>query len=289
MGNGNIYLGLDQYKTYLKIKKQVSKATLSAYNTDLNNFITYLQDHYNLTDYDLLNQTILMSYVLYMKDKGRASATISRSVSALKNYMLFLFHEGYISENLSESKLDLPKEEKKLPEVLTVDEVNQIMSMPEATVLGIRDKAMLEVLYASGLKVNELIDLSIDDIDMKFKVIKCKTKKSERVLPIGAMAYDALELYLKKSRHHLNKKTIRNLFLSYNGEKMTRQGFWKIVKKYVDQAGIDKSISTSTFRHSFASHMIENGIHKETLKSALGNASVASVQKYLDLNRKRIK
>jgi integrase/recombinase XerD len=289
MENGNLYLGLDQYKIYLKQKKQVSKATLSAYNTDLNNFLTYLEKKYQLSHCDLLNQTILMSYVLHMKDKGRASSTISRSVSAIKNFMLFLFHEGYIFDNLSEGKLDLPKERKKLPEVLSVDEVNQIMSKPEATTLGLRDKAMLEVLYASGLKINELIDLSIEDVDMKFKVIRCINKKSERVLPIGAMAYDALALYLKNSRDELNKKSIKYLFLSYNGERMTRQGFWKIVKKYVDQAGIDKSISTSTFRHSFATHMIENGIHKETLKNALGNASVASVQKYLDLNRKRVK
>lgn len=185
MENGNLHLALDQYNIYLINKKQVSKATLSAYKTDLNNFIIYLQDNYHLSHYDLLNQTILMSYVLYMKDKGRASATISRSVSALKNYMLFLFHEGFISENLSECKLDLPKEEKKLPEVLSVDEVNQIMAMPEGTSLGIRDKAMLEVLYASGLKINELIDLSIDDIDMKFKVIKCKSKKASASFPSG--------------------------------------------------------------------------------------------------------
>lgn len=289
MANGNLNEGILLYHDYLTHHKKVSASTLSAYKTDLKNFKDYLESVHGLDLINDINQTMMMSYILYMKNAGRASTTISRSLSAIKNFMLFCYHEKLIDENLSDRKIDLPKEEKKLPVILSVDEVNQILSQPEGTALGMRDKAMLEVLYSSGLKVNELIELQINDVDMKLKVLKCTNKNKERILPLGAMAYEAMTMYLNQSRQGLVKNTTTYLFLSYNGEKMTRQGFWKIVKKYVNQAGIDKVISTSTFRHSFAAHMIENGIHKETLKNALGNASVASVQMYLDLNRKRSK
>jgi len=287
MASGKIMEGICSYIDYLNDKKKVATSTLSAYNTDLNNFENYLNQKYSLTHINEINQGIIMSYVLFMKNEGRASSTISRSLSAIKNFMLYCYHEKMIDDNLSDFKYDLPKEEKKLPEVLTVDEVNLILSQPPNTDLGRRDKAMLEVLYSSGLKVNELIDLRLEDVDMKLKVLKCSGKKRQRILPLGAMAYEAMVAYLERSRVNLCKKPSEILFLSYSGEQMTRQGFWKLIKKYVKAAGIDKKISTSTFRHSFATHMIENGIHKETLKEALGNASVASVQMYLDLNRKR--
>lgn len=289
MASGNLTEGILKYEDYLKNHKKVSDSTLSAYRTDLKNFKEYLSSTYKVDLIGDINQSILMSYVLHMKNLGRASTTISRTVSSIKNFMLFCFHENMIDENLSDKKIDLPKEVKKLPEVLSVDEVNKILSQPENTNLGRRDKAMLEVLYSSGLKVNELIDLRVEDVDMKLKVLKCNGKKKSRILPLGAMAYEAMTYYLNLSRNTLCKSSSEILFLSCNGEKMTRQGFWKIVKKYVALAEIDKKISTSTFRHSFATHMIENGIHKETLKNALGNASVASVQMYLDLNRKRTK
>lgn len=289
MENGNFDQGLILYLTYLKDHKKVSKSTLSAYKTDLKNFKLYLEKTYDLSLINDINQGIIMSYVLYLKNLGRASATISRSVSSIKNFMLFSFHEDLIDENLSDRKLDLPKERKKLPEILTVNEINKILSQPEKTVLGKRDKAMLEVLYSSGLKVNELIDLEVDDVDFKLKVITCNHKKKQRVLPLGSMAYEAVLEYINNSRNELIKEANPALFLSCNGEKMSRQGFWKIIKKYASQAKINKCISTSTFRHSFAAHMIGNGIHKEALTHALGNVSVASVQMYLDLNRKRSK
>lgn len=287
MENGNLYTSLELYRAYLVDKKKVSKATLSAYSTDLKKFFTFMKEKHNIELVSDLNQSMVMSYLLALKSNGKASSSISRSMSVIKNYLLFVYHESLIENNLSEHKYEIPKDEKKLPEVLTVEEVNIILSQPNDSPLGIRDKAMLEILYSSGLKVNELIGLKLSDLDMKLKVLHCKNAHSVRVLPLGAIAYDAVSHYLRDSRPSLNKDNHTELFLSYNGQKISRQGFWKVVKKYVAQAGIDKNISTSTFRHSFASHMIENGIHKEVLKDALGNTSVASIQMYLDLNRKR--
>lgn len=287
MENGNLICLLDEYKIYLKDKKRVSVATLSAYATDLRKFNTFAKDKYQIEMAGDLNPSILMSYLLNMKSAGKASSSISRSMSVIKNFAQYCYQEQYTDENLADCKLEIPKDEKKLPEILTVEEVNILLSQPENTALGIRDKAMLEILYTSGLKVNELINLKVHNIDLKLKVLKCQKDSKIRILPLGAIAYDAIVDYLFNSRNTLNKADCDYLFLSYNGQKISRQGFWKVVKKYAAQAGFNKNISTSTFRHSFATHMIQNGIHRDALKDALGNSSVASVQMYLDLNRKR--
>lgn len=275
------------YKNFLSDKKKLSDSTISAYYADIHKFKKFIIEKYGVYDFKDLNKSFLLSYLLFLEDSKKASSSISRSMSVIRNFLLFLFHNNYIDENLVEDKIEIPKAIKKLPEILTVDEVNRILSQPDDSILGKRDKAMLETLYTSGLKVNELIDIQLSDLDLKFKVIRCNTKNTTRVLPIGALAQNAIECYIYNSRNLLEKEKCNHLFLSYNGKKISRQGFWKIVKKYALKAGIEKNISLSTFRHSFASHMIENGIDKEVLKDTLGNTSIASVQKYLDLNRRR--
>lgn len=287
MPNGDYKSVLKAYENYLIDGNHVSKATLSAYKTDINKFFKYVIEKYGINDFSDLNVSMITSYLLFMKQNGQKSSSVARSLSSLKRLMLFAYHEQYTSENLSEIKIDIPKNDKKVPEILTVDEIDVLLSQPDASILGIRDRAMLETLYTSGLKVNELINLRLKDIDLKLKVLKVYSKNKVRVLPLGAIAIEAIESYLKKSRKTLSDGTCDFLFLSYNGSAISRQGFWKLVKKYARQAGIAKNISTSTFRHSFASHMIENGLEKDTLRETLGNASVASVQVYLDINRKR--
>lgn len=287
MLNGNLNHVKVAYEHYLEVKKQVSKATLSAYKADINKFLTFVHDKYVIESFNDINISIMTSYLLHMKSSGQKSSSISRSLSVLKNFMLFAFHENYLDENLAEIKLEIPKDERVLPEILTVEEIDLLLSQPNNSVLGIRDRAMLETLYTSGLKVNELINLRISDLDLKLKVIRCESKRKQRILPLGSIALEAIEQYVGQSRHILNKEACEYLFLSYNGHQISRQGFWKIVKKYAEQAGINKNITTSTFRHSFATHMIENGIEKDVLRETLGNSSVASVQVYLDLNRMR--
>lgn len=280
---------LSSYKNYLSFTRKVSSATLSAYCTDINKFLNFLSEKYDIININDLNPSILLSYLLSLKEQSRASSSISRSMSVLRNFLLFCFHKNLIDTNLSEVKLEVLKDTKKLPETLTVEEINILLAIPGDTLLGYRDKAMLETLYTSGLKISELINLKVTDLDLKLKILKCVTKNNMRILPLGAIAQEAIENYLLFSRNLISSNNSEYLFLSYNGEKISRQGFWKLVKKYAKQAGIEKNISTSTFRHSFASHMIQNGINKEVLKETLGNSSVASVQMYLDLNRKRQK
>lgn len=160
MRNGNLTHVTSEYKGYLVEKKQVSKATASAYATDMKKFVHFISDKYHIQNFSDLNISILTSYLLHMKSSGQKSSSVSRSLSVLKNLMLYAYHEKYIDENLAEVKLEMPKEEKKLPEILTVDEIDVLLSQPDNSVLGIRDRAMLETLYTSGLKVNELINLS---------------------------------------------------------------------------------------------------------------------------------
>lgn len=287
MQNGNLLIVTEAYKSYLIEYRKVSKATASAYQTDMNKFIRFLDSKYHIESFCDINISIIMSYLLFMKSDGQKSSSINRSMSVLKNLLLFAYHEGYIEENLSEVKFEIPKDEKKLPEILTVEEIDILLSQPNNSTLGLRDRAMLETLYTSGLKVNELINLKIEDVNLKLKVIKCHSKQQTRILPLGSIALNAVESYIKESRLILNTSECDYLFLSYNGHQISRQGFWKLVKKYTEQAGIKKNISTSTFRHSFATHMIQNGIEKDVLRQTLGNSSVASVQVYLDLNRRR--
>jgi len=287
MQNGNLLNVTEAYKNYLIEYKKVSKATASAYKTDMNKFVRFLESKYHIESFNDINVSIVMSYLLFMKSDGQKSSSINRSMSVIKNMLLFAYHEGFIEENLSEVKFEVPKEEKKLPEILTVEEIDILLSKPNDSTLGLRDRAMLETLYTSGLKVNELINLKLEDVNLKLKVIKCHSKQQTRILPLGAIALNAVESYMKESRPILDTSECDYLFLSYNGHQISRQGFWKLVKKYSELAGIKKNISTSTFRHSFATHMIQNGIEKDVLRQTLGNSSVASVQVYLDLNRRR--
>lgn len=289
MQNGNLVNVTEAYKKYLLEYKKVSKATASAYKTDMNKFVRFLESKYHIESFNDINVSIVMSYLLFMKSDGQKSSSINRSMSVIKNLLLFAYHEGYIEENLSEVKFEIPKEEKKLPEILTVEEIDILLSQPNNSTLGLRDRAMLETLYTSGLKVNELINLKLEDVNLKLKVIKCHSKQQTRILPLGSIALNAVESYIKEARLILDTSECDYLFLSYNGHQISRQGFWKLVKKYTEQAGIKKNISTSTFRHSFATHMIQNGIEKDVLRQTLGNSSVASVQVYLDLNRRRIR
>lgn len=289
MQNGNLLIVTEAYKNYLIEYKKVSKATASAYKTDMNKFVRFLDSKYHIESFSDINISIIMSYLLFMKSDGQKSSSINRSMSVIKNLLLFAYHEGYIEENLSEVKFEIPKEEKKLPEILTVEEIDILLSQPNNSTLGLRDRAMLETLYTSGLKVNELINLKLEDVNLKLKVIKCHSKQQTRILPLGSIALNAVESYIKEARLILDTSECDYLFLSYNGHQISRQGFWKLVKKYTEQAGIKKNISTSTFRHSFATHMIQNGIEKDVLRQTLGNSSVASVQVYLDLNRRRIR
>ncbi|MHB8157946.1 MAG: site-specific tyrosine recombinase XerD, partial [Desulfocucumaceae bacterium] len=218
-------------------------------------------------------------------------ATISRRLAALKSLFRFLINEERIEIDPTEN-LESPKKTQKLPRVLTTGEVDQLLEQPQTgTVAGLRDKAMLELLYATGIRVSELVDLEKRDISLKEGYIRCLGKGSkERIVPMGDMAVHYMEAYLQRSRVKLiGKANSDALFLNHRGGRITRQGFWKIVKKYASRSNIQKDITPHTLRHSFATHLLENGADLRAVQELLGHADISTTQIYTHLTKKRLK
>jgi len=226
-----------------------------------------------------------------MQKSGKASSSISRTCAALRSFYQFLFREHVISEDPT-IDLDTPKLEQRLPKVLNTEEVEKLLSQPDITTpLGLRDKSMLELLYATGMRVSELISLSVEDVNLETGFLRCMGKGSkERIIPVGSIALEYLKEYLSSVRKQLlNGKESKKLFFNRQGNPMTRQGFWKIIKKYSKQAGIYKKITPHTLRHSFATHLLENGADLRAVQEMLGHADISTTQRYTHLTQNRIK
>ena len=265
-------LSIEKYIILLK-KKNMSKNTIDAYKRDLIRFESFaLKKHCNLTD---VNQIDLREYVQSLQKNNLASSSIARSIVSLRRFYRYLKNSGTIIDNPI-LEYESPKIKRIIPEILTVEEVDKLLSIPDISInKGSRDKAMLEVMYAAGLKVTELINLKVSDVNLKLSYIKCTgSSKRERIIPIGTYAINRLESYFK-IRPILNKKYLGYLFLNLKGEPLTRQGFWKIIKGYALLAGIQKRIDSNTLRNSFAVHLLQNGADIKTVQELLGqNASV---------------
>ena len=216
-----------------------------------------------------------------LKSRGRASSTMSRTLASIRSFYAFLVNVGKADSDPTKS-LSTPHVEKKPPMVLSGEEIDRLMEQPsQRDNKGIRDKAMLELLYATGIRVSELIGLDIDDVNINIGYIKCKNNKGERVIPLGAKAIDAMKLYLAKARGEMaSSADERALFVNCSGSRISRQGFWKIIKQYRSSAGIKMEITPHTLRHSFAAHLIENGADLDSLKTMMGHADISSTQVY---------
>ncbi len=276
---------IDEYYDYLK-ETNLSMSSISGYRSDIIKFLDYLSNS-NIKISDL-NDIVINSYIFHISRENTKTSTINRMKSSIKKFLYFLFEKNYINTDLSKIKIKSKKVEKKLPEILTVEEINRLLNAPDNSNAGYRDKAMLELLYSTGIKVNEIINLKLDDINLELKTLKCKSNKSSRIIPIGAIAFTALINYLELSRPNYLRNDNEYLFLNCYGNQISRQSFWKIIKKYTKLSGIDKNISITTLRHSFTYHMLENGIEKDKLNKILGNSNVQSLQLFLDLNRQRL-
>jgi integrase/recombinase XerD len=233
-----------------------------------------------VSEVDEINSTSLGSYVLYLEKSGMSSATVSRSIACIRSFFIFLLGRGMVKGNPTET-LKPPKVEKKSPDTLTVEEVTLLLSQPSgATPKEIRDKAMLELLYATGLRVSELINLRVGDVNLDLEFIEVNDNGRLRSIPIGGQAKDALEIYLKDVRPTMVKSG-DYLFANVKGEPMSRQGFWKIIKYYAKKAGIDKDITPHMIRHSFASHLVGNGADLHAVQEMLGHSDISTTQIYL--------
>lgn len=265
-------------------KKHVSKNTLDAYVRDISRFYDFVKKRKE--DIVEIETVSVMAYVQYLQNEGKALSSIVRNIVSLRNFYKYLMRKGIINENPI-MNYEIPKIKHNIPKTLTIEEVDKLLSAPDlSSNKGIRDKAMLEVVYATGMKVTELLNLTIYDINLKLSYIKCKgSKEQERIIPIGSFAVQCLEQYLK-IRPEINIYNLDLLFLNLKGVKMTRQGFWKIIKYYADEAGIDKTINAFTFRHSFAVHLLQNGADIKSVQELLGHKDLAATQIYSSISRK---
>ncbi|NLC68081.1 MAG: site-specific tyrosine recombinase XerD [Clostridiaceae bacterium] len=280
---------IGKYVNYLEERKHLAFNTLQSYKRDIEQYIMYLHElsHNNIAN---TNKNTIINYLLYLQKKGRATSTISRNLASIRSFYQYL-SKNKIIENDPTVELESPKVEKKLPQILSTQEVELLLEQPKCTDFkGYRDKAMLELLYATGIRVSELINLNISDINFDVGFVKCNKGNKERIIPIGSLALKALQNYTSKARKNMVKNNDEKaLFVNVNGTRLTRQGFWKIIKQYKNQARIGKEITPHTLRHSFAAHLLENGADLRSIQEMLGHSDISSTQIYAQIARNRIK
>ena len=279
---------INEYEVFLMEHKKLSENTLQSYRRDLKYFGLYLES-LSIDSFIAVASVDLMTYIIYLKKAGKANATISRNIASIRTFYSFLHNKGYMSHNPA-TELEAPKTDRKLPHVLSLSEVERLLAKPDLrTSIGKRDKAMIELLYATGIRVSELISLSISDVNTAMGYIKCKGSTKTRVIPLGTMASKAIDIYLKDGRGYLVNGDEDSLFVNYYGKKLTRQGFWKVVKRYSDEVGIQKSITPHTLRHSFAFHLIQNGADLKAVQEMMGHSDVATTQIYLEMSNSKLR
>lgn len=281
-------LYLDQYEEYLVKVKQASANTVASYMRDLNQFASYLREVN--TDLVEVSRDTVCSYVKHLQDKGKSTATISRSLASLKSFFAYGLTQQWL-ENNPVTNIHLEKSEKKLPQILTGKEVELLLDQPKCTDLkGFRDKAMLELLYATGIRVSELINLDVDDVNIPGSFIKCASGNKVRIIPLYPAAIKALSDYIESVRPKMIADIGEtSLFVNVSGDRMSRQGFWKIIKYYQEKAQIDKDITPHTLRHSFAAHLLENGADLRSIQEMLGHSDISSTQVYAQLVKQNLK
>lgn len=278
---------IDKYVAYLKNVKKSSDNTMASYKRDLLKLNIFLKS-YGENDISSINETNLNSYVLFIEKQGMSMATVSRNIASIKSFFSFLLREGDITSDPSEN-IKPPKIEKKVPDVLTISEVNKLLAQPgDKTPKEIRDRAMLELLYATGIRVTELVTLKISDVNLKMGFIECHDSNKSRIIPIDETAQRALAVYINNVRSDMCKDS-EYLFSNCKGSPMTRQGFWKIIKYYAAKAGIDKDITPHMIRHSFASHLLNNGADIKAVQEMLGHVDISTTQIYLNSKQSRLK
>ncbi len=276
-----------EFERYLLDTKGVSKNTFESYTRDIGQFVHYL----DVCGYDSIqsvDNVVVNGYIDYCIKSGRSNSTITRVTASIRCYFQFLNKEDIVTANPMKG-IKTVKAEKKLPEILTGKEIDLLLSQPDVTdAKGCRDKAMFELLYATGIRVSELIGLNLNDINFEIGVIRCIGTKGERVIPLYVNALKSVENYINNVRYYsVMDANEHALFVNMNGQRLTRQGFWKIIKQYTKQAGIKKDITPHTLRHSFAAHLLENGAQLKDIQQMLGHSDISSTQIYSQIMKNK--
>ena len=277
------------YENYLSKVKQASANTIASYMRDIRQYADWLRIHADAEVVDA-SQVNISDYLHSLEQEGRSAATVSRSLASLKNFYSYVVSSGFL-EKTPVTDIRVDRGEKKIPQILTGREIELLLAQPVCLdAKGFRDKAMLEVMYATGIRVTELIDLNVDDVNLDLGIIKCVGAKKTRAIPLYPGALKALRVYLKEVRHTMIASESENaLFVNIGGVRMSRQGFWKILKHYQATAHIDKEITPHTLRHSFAVHLLENGADLGSLQELMGHSDISSTQMYTHMVNQKLK
>jgi integrase/recombinase XerD len=281
---------IKNFLNYLAVERGLAANTVVSYQFDLKQFQGFCTGR-KIAGVAGIDRSVILNYLLELKKSGRSPATVSRHMAALKAFCRFLVEEGVIPRDPT-ANLESPGVKKKLPGVLDREEVENLLEQPRAgNPSGLRDRAMLELMYATGMRVSELISLDLEHVDCEQGYVRCMGKGSkERIIPVGSVAKYYLAEYLRRGRAKITANRAENaLFLNMRGKRLTRQGFWKIIKKYALKAGITREITPHTLRHSFATHLLENGADLRSVQEMLGHADIATTQIYTHLTDTRLR
>jgi integrase/recombinase XerD len=269
----------------------MSQNTVSAYIRDVDEFSKFLTERTGSNLKDASN-TDIVAFLFKLKSGGKSAATLNRKTASIRAFYNYLLEYSFITANPT-TNIKSPKITRKEPEYLTIEEVDKLITLPDNSIKGVRDKAIMEILYATGIRVSEIIEADVDDVNLRMGFITCTGEFGKaRIVPMGRPARAAMEEYIFESRPKLLKNDSeenRALFVNYIGERITRQGLWKLLKEYARQAGISNKITPQTLRNSFAVHMIQNGADLKSLQDLLGHEDISATQIYLSVTKNRIK
>ncbi|MGN1400586.1 MAG: site-specific tyrosine recombinase XerD [Bacillus sp. (in: firmicutes)] len=283
---------ITDFSHFLTVEKGLAKNTLVSYERDLKAYMKYLQKVEQLTSWNEVTRANIVGFLMSLKEQGKSPRTIARHIASIRSFHQFLLRDKQTDHDPS-VHIDTPRRERSLPKVLTMEEVEALMDAPKGDgKFVLRDRAMLEILYATGMRVSELINLDISDVHGAMGFVRCVGKgNKERIIPIGTTALKAVEQYLSDGRSRLvnPKHSVDALFLNHHGQRLTRQGFWKILKRLAQEANIQKELTPHTLRHSFATHLLMNGADLRSVQEMLGHADISTTQIYTHITNTRLK
>ncbi|KQL42333.1 site-specific tyrosine recombinase XerD [Gottfriedia acidiceleris] len=276
---------------FIQVEKGLSKNTILSYGKDLESYGKYLDVVENINGLANITRLHIISYLKYLKERDLTARTMARQLATIRSFHQFLIREVDGMKDDPSLLIEIPKAPKVLPKVLSLQEVEALLEVPDHSTFGLRDKAMLELLYATGMRVSELLSLNLSDINLTMGFVRCLGKGSkERIIPLGKLAIESIENYLKLARNDLKgKKNNDAFFLNHHGNRMSRQGFWKNLKKQAEKANIQHELTPHTLRHSFATHLLENGADLRSVQEMLGHADISTTQIYTHVTKNRLK
>lgn len=283
---------LKKFMEFLLVEKRVAKNTLLSYERDLKAYLHYLKNVEAIETCNQVQRAHILHFLSFLKEQGKSTKTLARHVASIRAFHQFLLREQVSNQDPS-VLIEPPKSERSIPKVLGLKEVEKLLDYPNGQGhFGLRDKAMLELLYATGIRVSELIQIDVDHVNVTMGFVTVSGNNKERIIPIGKTAAEALKVYMEKGRTNFVSKNENHsnsaLFLNHQGKRLTRQGFWKILKKLAQEAGIESELTPNTLRHSFATHLLENGADLKAVQEMLGHADISTTQIYTQVTKTRL-